>query len=44
MLVADTGLESAEVPVQCGWIRVLEAQIDCTERALRGCTRQLLDP
>jgi hypothetical protein len=32
MLVADTAPESAEVPARCGWIRVLEAQINRTER------------
>jgi hypothetical protein len=36
MWVADTGPESAEVPAQCGWIGVLEAQIDRTERHSAG--------
>jgi hypothetical protein len=36
MLVADTAPESAEVPAQCGWIRVLEAQINRTERHSAG--------
>jgi hypothetical protein len=36
MLVADTGVESTGVPAQCGWIRVLEAQINRTERHSAG--------
>jgi hypothetical protein len=44
MSVADTGPECAEVPAQCGWIRVLEAQIQSRREALRGWTLQLFDP